>query len=1259
MTARSFVRHGPAIPTELLHALEDDKLVLFCGAGVSMGTGLPNFDGLVTHVLKERGYPVDEKGRPTANVAARDAFCRDQFDKALEIIERGESPDSWMMRRAVIKRLTEPPDDDAQLELHRAVLTLAQRRDRAGGYRLVTTNFDDRFELAGLETRWIEQAPRLSPPSRRDLVNLVHLHGRIDNTRPEATGTDLVLTSADFGNAYLHHGWAARFVIELFREFTVLFIGYGLNDPVMRYLVDALAATPSRFRKAYALASYRVSEEVNYDHQKALWSAKNVVPILYAEDYPKHQGHALLRDTVIAWADEHRLGQDGRLLKAASITEKPFVPGRDDAASEPDNVAAVAWALGEMSGVTARRFAQASSPPHPSWWAPALAATIRDPRDPERTCRLLDLDEVAKALATWGCRCLVTSEVIAWAIDQHASIFQVLLTRLPWALSRTEFGYVVPEPYRRFWEIVLQLSGQQPGVEADGHHELPHEDGRLSSKGREFLLRRLRPCLSMTKPWRLMQGEELEPISRLSQLAAIEIKFVAAYPDLSIVKALQSVTNDAEAHAQLLAGLADDLTSALLDHLRLADFADLPFAMGASYQQRQQIAKALDEIDHDDWRILVDLLVETVTSGKGVAPELIEQACRRWHILWRIHDYSLFLRLWLFAVSDWEQLDVNSAIDLVSQPEHLWSFELRSEVLGLLAKRGGEIDGQRLEALAEQLKAGLIRSPRYDDFSEEKFAEHSSTLRGDRLAALAEAGVELEEFSAEQQEAAQRVREHRDYLVSEGWPVGDHGTPWSTGKSGWVEPPSAEHLVDKPALEIARAIIDYRDEHGHAERAEDLFIDSLKRVPARAVEISGALLELSEERPIVWRGLWRGLWDAAEFGQVVGLASTLATLVEQHDILVSGESILSLCRLISKLASNDTDEAVLWRLWDHAWPVAQDHGASGWLSGSDNLDRSINAPGGVLAEVLLSRLGKASQEAGAGFPSEIWTRLDRLVGDNTLLGRYGRILLASRLRWLHHLEPTWTQRVLIDRMDWSAGDLDETVSLWRSYLFSPRIAPDLLSDLKPALLEAPSHRDRLDEQFDDLCYLITAITCIELPDSFSLDEKRKVIRDMGPEGLRHGVWLLERRLANTEDAAGLWRSRIGPWIAQCWPDDREFHDEPLLQRVDKLLLETREAFPAALENLNDKSLVRRHKVSSMVLWLLANPKRQGADDEDAFDYVRAFPRQVVEWLDATLKGGVLSPDQKGELRNILLVASGADLGVVDLFKYPELMSLAN
>jgi NAD-dependent SIR2 family protein deacetylase len=47
-----FIIDGPEIPENLLNALEDDELVFFCGAGVSMQAGLPSFAQLVDKIYR-------------------------------------------------------------------------------------------------------------------------------------------------------------------------------------------------------------------------------------------------------------------------------------------------------------------------------------------------------------------------------------------------------------------------------------------------------------------------------------------------------------------------------------------------------------------------------------------------------------------------------------------------------------------------------------------------------------------------------------------------------------------------------------------------------------------------------------------------------------------------------------------------------------------------------------------------------------------------------------------------------------------------------------------------------------------------------------------------------------------------------------------------------------------------------------------------------------------------------------------------------
>ena len=117
--------------------------------------------------------------------------------------------------------------------LHHDLVRLYPEPDKI---RIVTTNFDLLFDDAarGLfaEKPELFKAPAL--PLGREFNGIVHVHGCLD--RPHG----MVLTDADFGRAYLTDGWASRFLVELFRSITVMFVGYSHDDTVMKYLARAL-----------------------------------------------------------------------------------------------------------------------------------------------------------------------------------------------------------------------------------------------------------------------------------------------------------------------------------------------------------------------------------------------------------------------------------------------------------------------------------------------------------------------------------------------------------------------------------------------------------------------------------------------------------------------------------------------------------------------------------------------------------------------------------------------------------------------------------------------------------------------------------------------------------------------------------------------------------------------------------------------------------------------------------------------------------
>lgn len=143
---------------------------------------------------------------------------------------------------------------------HAAIMSLAGSRPPA---RVVTTNYDDFLACAakteGIEIERQYYAPAFPPG--HDFQGLLHLHGSV-----KGDVKYLVLDDRDFGRAYLTEGWAAHFLVELFQNYTVLFIGYSVNDPIMRYLALGM---PERDKKRYAfVGDSELNEDVKEKYER-------------------------------------------------------------------------------------------------------------------------------------------------------------------------------------------------------------------------------------------------------------------------------------------------------------------------------------------------------------------------------------------------------------------------------------------------------------------------------------------------------------------------------------------------------------------------------------------------------------------------------------------------------------------------------------------------------------------------------------------------------------------------------------------------------------------------------------------------------------------------------------------------------------------------------------------------------------------------------------------------------------------------------
>jgi hypothetical protein len=384
----SWVAGGPAIPVEVVQNLQDDDLVVFCGAGVSCPAGLPLFKGLVEAVYQELTETLDD--------LQQDDFKGGNYDRVLGALEdfrdRARTPRTYTVRQAVRRILS--IKDGADRTCYSDLVELC--RTKNGAVRLVTTNFDRGFADLGFQPHC---APMLPIPKKETWASVVHLHGLISDSDPN--GESLVLTSADFGKAYLTERWASRFITELFRRFSVLFVGYSVSDPVIRYMIDALAADRSigeGIGEAYALAPIGRSTPEDVERR---WRARGIKPILYGTP---DGAHSFLYETLRRWAATRRDGLLGR-----ENTLRIYAESEPRAPHDREAVSQVLWAINQDDGHLASYFARLEPAPGLGWLDVfAGVGLVRGPGlavgDDYEMARASILSNVGLALVEWMCR---------------------------------------------------------------------------------------------------------------------------------------------------------------------------------------------------------------------------------------------------------------------------------------------------------------------------------------------------------------------------------------------------------------------------------------------------------------------------------------------------------------------------------------------------------------------------------------------------------------------------------------------------------------------------------------------------------------------------------------------------------------------------------------------------------------------------------------------------------------------------------------
>jgi hypothetical protein len=1214
------VKDGPDIPNEVIQDLEDGKLIFFCGAGISFPAGLPGFEGLVKQVyerLNEDMEPQEKK-----------AFDAKSFDRVLGLLEaRLHRPSE--VRQAVKEILDiKPSTAKRQLRTHEALLTLSKQHD--GAYRIVTTNFDRGFLLMDRKDLHIDFAPKLPVPKKHRWNSLVHVHGLLSDEDPE--GRHLVLTSADFGAAYLTERWASRFVSELFRRFTVLFVGYSVDDPVIRYMMDAIAADrqqgDEQAQKAYVLAPSSVRRLILETQE---WQAKGIQPIIYN----KKSNHVLLHRTLKAWAALHRdglLGKEGIIHRYAPI---PPVPPYDETVHQ------VIWALSEPSGHIAHMFASLDKEP-PIEWLEVLDENglLSQPNlgvDPYNRIPIADhgyltscpapLNPITRALSLWLARHINKTKLLRWVIKKGGCLHPEFRDFVRDRLIKTK----LPKPLNLIWQLLSSEGHACVSRSPANWFDLMKTInlGTWNPVVKQQVVRLFRPLAQFHQPLRTELGIEeeikLEDKILVRDFVDFNIRLCAGDSIKSIVKYIRGLPNSQE----VLAEISDGLTGCLIETWDLlAAFEKADGKHDYSYVHQPSITEHKQNRGYQDWTQTVQLLRDawraTLKSDAKAARALIER--------WMSIKYPLFRRLSMFGMAESDLFSTQESLAYLLEEGGwwLWSVETQREAFRLLNSIAARLDPDSCRLLSD----ALLQGPPPHMFREglttaevKRLVDHNTWLL---LAKLEQFGWT---FPAEAKVRLSLLREEYDWQLRDG--DRDEFPTWMESGWGFRTRYTLEQLYSMPRNELANLLVETKEDR---EGLLDLWRELARKYSSRAITILLLLVARNQWIEDIWHSALNGF-----AGEKIYIRSWryLAPVLREAPDSFYTEAVHPLSwwlRDATKPLSTDR-EANYWPIWDRLIEkaVAIEPGDI-----KDPVEKAINTAAGILTESLFDRIWVRKPKVGDGLITELADRLIKIARGEGGSYVLCRVILASRLNVLFAIDPEWTQENLIPYFDWEKST--EAPSLWEGYLWTPTISPDLLHAIKKNLLKAVINKNQLGQHDSQICRLF-AIVCLEFPETFSSGEIKNVLRAIGSKGRAAVADAIKDRLSEAEkDSGSFWQNRVEPWLKSVWPKDRTAIDSETSKSLALAAIAAGSSFERAV--ITVEKLLTRVDDFSFVVHMIESTR------VDETPISQKYPGATLRLLDAIVSEEGKWPDE--DLRKILDQLAKAEPSLVDHSAYRRL-----
>lgn len=1238
-----FYSNGPIIPDILLNRRDQGRVVFLCGAGVSFNAGMPSFVGLTKHVFKFFDPP--ENSQLSISFKPWDEKLdgpKVPLDQIFHMLyqEYGKND----VNALVAERLQQKGATVTKSSNHKTIASISS--DLEGNPQIVTTNFDRLFENVIDDS----QSSIYEPPTLPDIrlgvpiTGITYLHGRLK--RPDANLHPYILSSADFGRAYLSEGWATTFIQSLLDRYTVVLVGYQAEDSPVKYLLQGLNHDGMSDRsKLYAFDKGEI-EEI-----EAKWRDRGVTSIAY-------RNHQDLWSSLEAWA---KRAEDPRKWQSKVIKMAMSGPRQVEAHERGQ----IAHLVRTTPG--ARLFDRAERSP-PSEWLCVFDASCRlakkisrngdggdqfDPLDaygldddPKRSdISEQDITKFHDHLLEWrrgdtnptdfhkiGGRHVVGFEAMPprliflsswiakkldspvaawWAIRQNG-----LHPRLVAEIHRTLRRETGLHPKaRRAWSYILEfqannrdLSWNYEWFDLKDRIKL---DGWTPSVLREFeeitrptLSRDLPNGISKSKP-PFKKWEE----TSLGELATWDIAWFDKYEEEIDVpdEVLEPVFNIIQGHFIRATEMLEEL--------------EIPYiARLTCYPDREVYGEVRDSDSHFVW--FLNLFERIVVNNPSIA--------RAYSIIWSTKKY-FFRKLKLYALNQVGLFHADEAANVVLslEQECFWDYDIRRELLFLIHDRWDEFSSANKQELGERLLDG---PDRMDHWSEDEYQKNKIELACYFAKWLTLNGRDMSpEQTKRMIEMTEMLPEWNDRIASN--IVSEH-----YGVCGWVKrdesPDTLTGLPVNKVLDQAKA--DQQRKLGSFTDKQSF--TGLVKINPRMALASLSLSAKSGEYPIEFWSDLIGEWPQETKPRLYCVfLNRLAKLPDKVAIELRhtiGEWI--------KFRFKDTyhfDKGLAWKIYDHLIFSLANNNSDLLVSGAGEkregvviiqnsrrtYEHAINGIIGKVLEGLLNLLNSLNLGINHGIPKEFKDRIESLLTVPGEGGGHAVTVISHDIYWLYFLDPEWINDKVLP---WFSFENSNAEPAWNGYLCAAKIPPKELGEkLKPLILDL---FPRIYEwSWDDYPAKISTQIIVELsvfghghPGGITTKEARDCLRNMNDENRQDAIIRLGQIGASEKDG---WSIHVIPFINTVWPRERGLRTSSLVSTWVSILDDTGECFPAVL------SAVRRFlvPVEGDRLHLYRFIREVNEDQPLTIKY----PDAVLELLDAVVQNSAQS--LPNELEQIL------------------------